>query len=89
MFSGRTLLLLFVASVAVWLAQHRRWPDILRGAGLSMVCGYIAAVSILLERGENQRFEFLVDPAVMVIVLSQATAAGCALWRSRCGGSRR
>jgi hypothetical protein len=88
-FSGRTLLLLLVASVAVWLAQHRRWPDILRGAGLAMVCGYIAAVSILFERGENQRFKFFVEPAVVVLVLSQAAAAGSALWRYRCGRTLR
>ena len=88
-FSGRTLLLLLVASVAVWLAQHRRRPDILRGAGLAMVCGYIAAVSILFERGENQRFKFFVEPAVLVLVLSQAAAAGSALWRYRCGRTPR
>jgi hypothetical protein len=69
-FSSYRLLVLLAVATAAW-AWGRRWPELLRGLGLVLPILLVFAVSVTLERGENMRFKYFVEPVLYVFVVSQ------------------
>jgi hypothetical protein len=70
-FSGAPLLLLLAASLAAWgVGRDRR----ALGAGLALALPllYVVTATIVLERGENHRYKFFVEPVLFVFVAVQA-----------------
>jgi hypothetical protein len=72
-FSGARLLLLLGAGALVWI-RGRSGPEILRGLGLALPVLFVSAASVLLDRGENMRFKFFVEPVLYVFLVAQAAA---------------
>lgn len=81
-FSGATLVGLLGLGVLVWLARAGRasWRS---GLALSLPVGYVFAVSVLFEGGENMRFKFFLEPALFVFLAAQAAALPDAVQRVR------
>lgn len=76
-FSKLPLLELVSASLLWWIWRNRRWRHLRRGLAVGLLVGYIGVVSIVFERGENQRFKFFIEPILIVLIVSQATDAAC------------
>jgi hypothetical protein len=87
--SGWALVALVLAASAFWWASARfKGAAFLEGIGLALPIVYVAAVSIAFERNENMRYKFFVEPALMVLIVSQAAAAARALRRRAISGDR-
>jgi len=82
-FSGPRLLVLLATAVLVWLRGRTR-PEVLSGFGLALPVLFVAAASVMLDRGENMRFKFFVEPVLYVFLVAQATALAGIL-RARLG----
>ncbi len=72
-FSGARLVLLLAAAVLAWV-RGRRGSDLLAGLGLALPVLFVSAASVLLERGENMRFKFFVEPVLYVFLVAQAAS---------------
>lgn len=76
MFSGYALtLLMWVTLLTFAISARRDRRRLLAGIGLALPVLYIFAVSVLGERGENNRFKFLIEPVLIVLVVSQLRVA--------------
>ena len=73
LFSGARLVVLLAAAVLVWI-RGRTGPEILRGFGLALPLLFVSAASVMLDRGENMRFKFFVEPVLYVFLVAQAAA---------------
>lgn len=75
-FLSKTILVfLLIISTAIWVAEHRKGRELLRGLGMGLLFAYIVAVSIVFERGENQRFKFFLEPVMLMFIISQLATA--------------
>ncbi|MEO8500280.1 MAG: hypothetical protein ABI565_05145 [Vicinamibacteria bacterium] len=86
--SGWRVGVLVTLSTLVWVSRWRRLPRdasgraLFHGVGLLLPALYIAAVSILFESGENNRFRFFLEPTIFVFFCMSLSEASNA-WRSR------
>jgi hypothetical protein len=71
LFSGARLVALVAAAVAAW-AWGRRRESVVRGVGLALPVLFVTAASVMLDRSENMRFKFFVEPVVFVFLVAQA-----------------
>ncbi len=84
-FSGAPLVALLVLAAAGFLARSDAASRRV-GLALALPVGYVFAVSVLFEGGENMRFKFFLEPALYVFLAAQGAAA---LQRARRRGLRR
>ena len=87
-FSGGVLVALLALATIAWLARGDR-PRLRIGLALALPAGYVLAVSVLFEGGENMRFKFFLEPALFVFLAAQAATLPAALQRVRRLGFRR
>jgi hypothetical protein len=80
-FSGAALVALLSLAGASWIlgAGRRCWRT---GLALALPAGYVFAVSVLFEGGENMRFKFFLEPVLFVFVAAEAGAAAQRLRRA-------
>ena len=81
-FSGSRLLLLLAAAAAAW-ARGRSRADIARGLGLALPVAFVVTACVTLERDENMRYKFFVEPVLYVFIASQLLAPLLARLRAR------
>ncbi|MET0552726.1 MAG: hypothetical protein ABW221_06795, partial [Vicinamibacteria bacterium] len=81
LFGGVGLVSLLLLSSAAWLAGSGRagWRV---GIALALPVGYVFAVTVLFEGGENMRYKFFVEPVLFVFVAAEAAAAAQRLRRA-------
>jgi hypothetical protein len=74
LFGGPGLAIVLLLSSVSWLARCGRehWRV---GAALALPVGYVFAVTVLFEGGENMRYKFFVEPVLFVFVAAEAAAA--------------
>lgn len=70
-FSAPVLPILLVIGLAVWLARVIAGRLYAQGLGLILPGLYIFLASVLLDKGENMRFKFFLEPVMFVLVVSQ------------------
>jgi hypothetical protein len=70
-FSAPFLPILLVISLAVWLARLIRGRRYAQGLGLMLPGLYVFLASVLLDKGENMRFKFFLEPVMFILVVSQ------------------
>jgi hypothetical protein len=81
LFGGPGLVALLVLSALGWVRRRGRegWRA---GLGLALPVGYVFAVTVLFEGGENMRYKFFVEPVLFVFVAAEAAAAAQRLRRA-------
>ena len=57
--------------LAVWFARIIRGRLYAQGLGLMLPGLYVFLASVLLDKGENMRFKFFLEPVMFVLVVSQ------------------
>jgi hypothetical protein len=87
-FSGVTLVALLAIAAIVWVVRPDRSP-LRTGLALALPVGYVFAVSVLFEGGENMRYKFFLEPTLYVFLAAQAAALGPLVQRARRAGFRR
>lgn len=87
--SGWRVCALTILATLVWAGRWSRLPEaasrraLLHGVGLLLPALYIAAVSILFESGENNRYRFFLEPTILVFFCMSLAEAGKAWSSSR------
>lgn len=79
-FSYPVLALLLVLCGVIWFAIPKSFADLVKGFGLALPGLFIFAVSVLFERGENNRFKFFMEPVIYMFMVSQLYYAGSQLY---------
>jgi hypothetical protein len=69
-FSAPILPIMLALAGVVWLAASIKHKDYCASAGLILPGLYIFLTSIILERGENMRFKFFLEPVLFVFLVS-------------------
>ena len=76
-FSNVPLILLLAFSSAWWLVNHSQ-QDIPFALGLLLPAAYVFLLSVGLEKGENMRYKFFLEPVFYVFIASQIYSFGVA-----------
>jgi hypothetical protein len=71
LFAGPVGAVLFLLALGSWLRGAYGNGSLRRGAAMAIPVAFIAAVSILFESGENMRFRFFLEPALMVFLVTR------------------
>jgi hypothetical protein len=81
LFGGSGLVVLLALSALAWALRRAReaWRV---GLALALPVGYVFAVTVLFEGGENMRYKFFVEPVLFVFVAAEAAAAAQRLRRA-------
>ena len=81
LFGGPGLVALLALSALAWVRRRGReaWRV---GLALALPVGYVFAVTVLFEGGENMRYKFFVEPVLFVFVAAEAAAAAQRLRRA-------
>jgi hypothetical protein len=87
-FSGTPLVGLLAIAAVGWIVRPDRSP-LRTGLALALPVGYVFAVSVLFEGGENMRYKFFLEPTLYVFLAAQAAALGPLVQRARRAGFRR
>jgi hypothetical protein len=75
-FSSPVLILLVLFLGTPWLARVIKRKDHIASIGLLFPGLYIFLSTVLLEKGENNRFKFFLEPVVFVFLVSQLYLTG-------------
>lgn len=81
-FSAPVLPVLLVAGTAFWLVQIIRGTLYSKGLGVALPAAFIFLASVLLDKGENMRFKYFLEPLMFVFIISQVSCA-YGLWSKR------
>ncbi len=73
-FSSFCLVILLGTSSILWLMRNRTRDRVLNGVGFLLPALYTFFVTVLFERGENQRFKFFLEPIFYLFIFSQISA---------------
>lgn len=74
-FSAPVLPALLLAAIAVWLARVVRAKQYAKGLGIALPAAFVFLASVLLDKGENMRFKYFLEPVMFVFLVSQLTFA--------------
>ena len=70
-FSSPILVILFILAALYVLIEAVETQQLIRYLGLALPGLYIFAVSILAEKGENERIKFFLEPVIIIFIISQ------------------
>lgn len=73
-FSAPVLPTLLLMALAIWVARLVKHKTLGSGIGLLLPALYILAASIFLDKGENMRFKFWLEPLMLIFIISQLVA---------------
>ncbi|MBF0502741.1 MAG: hypothetical protein HQM09_21585 [Candidatus Riflebacteria bacterium] len=73
-FSGMRLVMLLLLAAAIRMTLNRRRTLLRHDVAILLPVFYIFLASILLDRGENMRFKFFIEPLFIVFIVSQTQA---------------
>jgi hypothetical protein len=73
LFGGPGLVMVLLLSAASWAVRRGRehWRT---GLALALPVGYVFAVTVLFEGGENMRYKFFLEPVLFVFAAAEAAA---------------
>jgi hypothetical protein len=70
-FSAPVLPILLIMGLAAWVTRIVRQPGYSRGVALLLPGLFVFSASVLLDKGENMRFKFFLEPVMYVFMISQ------------------